>query len=139
MERTLIIVKPDGVRKNLIAKVLNEFEKNGLEIIGLKMKRLTKKEAEEFYAVHKGKVFFEGLVDFMISGPIVLAVLQGENAVKRAREIMGATEPKKAAKGTIRNKWGGNLPENIVHGSDSLENAQFEISFYFSKSELKNF
>ncbi len=136
MERTLVIVKPDGVKKNLIGEVIRRFEGDGLKVVGLKMLRLSKEEAEGFYQVHRDKPFFSSLTDFMSSGPIVVMVLQGEGAVERVREIMGATDPGKAAPGTIRNLYGDNIQENIVHGSDSPESAAYEIPYFFSAVEI---
>ena len=136
MERTLVIVKPDGVKKNLIGEVIKRFEQDGLRVIGLKMLKLSKEQAQGFYQVHKDKPFFDSLTDFMSSGPIVVMVLQGERAIERVREIMGATDPKKAAPGTIRAQYADNIQENIVHGSDSAESAAFEIPYFFSSIEL---
>ena len=131
MEITLSLVKPDGVRKNVIGEVIRKFEQNGLHVIGLKMFHLTKKEAEGFYVVHQKRPFFNDLTLFMSSGPIVAMVLKGENAIKKVREIMGATDPKAAEKGTIRREFGGGIEENVVHGSDSIESAQFEVPYFF--------
>jgi len=136
MERTLVIVKPDGVKKNLIGEVIKRFEQDGLRVIGLKMLKLSKEQAQGFYQVHKDKPFFDSLTDFMSSGPIVVMVLQGERAIERVREIMGTTDPKKAAPGTIRAQYADNIQENIVHGSDSPESAAFEIPYFFSSVEL---
>lgn len=136
MERTLVIVKPDGVRKNLIGEVIRRFEQEGLKVVGLKMVRLTKAKAEGFYQVHRDKPFFDSLTDFMSEGPIVVMVLEGEGAIERVREIMGATDPKKAAPGTIRNLYGDNIQENIVHGSDSPESAGYEIPYFFNALEI---
>jgi len=136
MERTLVIVKPDGVKKNLIGEVIKRFEQDGLRVIGLKMLKLSKEQAQGFYQVHKDKPFFDSLTDFMSSGPIVVMVLQGERAIERVREIMGATDPKKAAPGTIRARYADNIQENIVHGSDSPESAAYEIPYFFSSVEL---
>ncbi|RLA86229.1 MAG: nucleoside-diphosphate kinase [Deltaproteobacteria bacterium] len=136
MERTLVIVKPDGVKKNLIGEVIRRFEGDGLKVVGLKMLRLSKEEAEGFYQVHRDKPFFSSLTDFMSSGPIVVMVLQGEGAIERVREIMGSTDPGKAAPGTIRNLYGDNIQENIVHGSDSPESAAYEIPYFFSAVEI---
>ena len=131
LERTLSIVKPDGVAKNLIGEVIGRFEKNGLKILGLKMVKLSKSEAEGFYAVHKGKPFFSSLTEFMSSGPCVVMVLEGQDAISKVRDIMGATDPAKAAKGTIRKDFASNIERNIVHGSDSPESASFEIKYFF--------
>ncbi|HZX13413.1 MAG TPA: nucleoside-diphosphate kinase [Thermodesulfobacteriota bacterium] len=136
MERTLSIVKPDGVAKNLIGEVIGRFEKNGLKIIGLKMVKLSKAEAEGFYAVHKGKPFFRSLTEFMSSGPCVVMVIEGKNAISWVREIMGATDPAKAAIGTIRKDFALNIERNIVHGSDSPESASFEIRYFFNALEI---
>lgn len=136
MERTLSIVKPDGVRKNLIGEVLSRFESADLRLIGLKMIKLSKKQAEGFYAVHKDRPFFSSLTDFMSSGPCVVTVLEGENAINKLREIMGATNPKEAAKGTIRSEYASNIEQNIVHGSDSPESALFEIRYFFNDLEV---
>jgi len=136
VERTLVIVKPDGVKKNLIGEVIRRFETEGLKVVGLKMIRLSKEAAQGFYHVHKDKPFFESLTDFMSEGPIVVMVLEGEGAIERVREIMGATDPKKAAPGTIRALYGDNIQENIVHGSDSPESASFEIPYFFNALEI---
>lgn len=136
MERTLSIVKPDGVEKTLIGEVIGKFEKNGLRVIALKMLRLSKAEAEGFYAVHKERPFFQSLTDFMSSGPCVAMVLEGEDAISCVRETMGATEPSKAAQGTIRKAFATNIEKNIVHGSDSPESASFEIEYFFSALEI---
>lgn len=135
MERTLSLIKPDGVRKNLIGEVIRFFEQNGLRIVSLKMLWLSKKEAEGFYIVHKERPFYDSLTAFMSSGPIVALVLEGDNAIKKNRELMGATNPAEAAKGTIRGNFGGGIEENVVHGSDSKESADFEIPYFFSKME----
>lgn len=136
MERTLSIVKPDGVEKNLIGEVIGKFEKNGLRVIALKMLRLSKAEAEGFYAVHRERPFFQSLTDFMSSSPCVAMVLEGEDAISRVRETMGATDPSKAAPGTIRKAFASNIERNIVHGSDSLQSASFEIGYFFSALEM---
>ena len=136
MERTLSIVKPDGVEKNLIGEVIGKFEKNGLRVIALKMLRLSKAEAEGFYAVHKERPFFQSLTDFMSSSPCVAMVLEGEDAISRVRETMGATDPSKAAQGTIRKAFATNIEKNIVHGSDSPQSASFEIKYFFSALEI---
>lgn len=136
MEQTLSIIKPDVVGKNSIGAVLSYLEKAGLRIVAMKMRHLTNKEAEGFYAVHKGKPFFEPLVSFMTSGPVLIMVLEGENAVLKNREIMGATDPKKALPGTIRKEFAQTIDENAVHGSDSLENAKIEIAYFFSQLEI---
>jgi nucleoside-diphosphate kinase len=136
LERTLSIVKPDGVRKNLIGEVYRRFEQAGLKIIGARMLQLTLTQAEGFYAVHRERPFFKDLVRYMSSGPVVVQVLEGENAVARNRELMGATDPKKADKGTIRADFASSIEENVVHGSDSVENAQTEIAYFFAAADL---
>ena len=136
LERTLSIVKPDGVQKNLIGDVYRRFEKAGLQIIAARMLRLTQAQAEGFYAVHKERPFFKDLVKYMTSGPVVVQVLEGENAVAKNRELMGATDPKKAAPGTLRADFASSIEENVVHGSDSAENAATEIAYFFATAEL---
>ncbi|HEY0681094.1 MAG TPA: nucleoside-diphosphate kinase [Steroidobacter sp.] len=136
VERTFSIVKPDGVQKNVIGEVYRRFEQAGLKIIAAKMIQLTQAQAEGFYAVHKERPFFKDLVKYMISGPVVVQVLEGENAVAKNRELMGATDPKKADKGTIRADLATSIEENTVHGSDSLDNAKIEIAYFFATSEL---
>jgi nucleoside-diphosphate kinase len=136
VERTLSIIKPDAVSKNHIGNIYNRFETAGLKIVAARMKHLTPGEAEGFYAVHKDRPFFKDLVKFMTSGPVMVSVLEGESAVAKHREIMGATDPKKAAKGTIRADYASSIDENAVHGSDSLENAKTEISYFFRVTEL---
>ena len=136
MERTLSIVKPDGVTKNLIGEVLGRFEKKGLKIIALKMVKLSKAEAEGFYAIHRGKPFFTSLTEFMSSGPCVPMVIEGKDAISRVREVMGATDPAKAAIGTIRKDFALNIERNIAHGSDSPESASFEIKYFFNALEI---
>ncbi|GFE80371.1 nucleoside diphosphate kinase [Steroidobacter agaridevorans] len=136
VERTFSIVKPDGVQKNVIGEVYRRFEQAGLKIIAAKMVQLTQAQAEGFYAVHKERPFFKDLVKFMISGPVMLQVLEGENAVAKNRELMGATDPKKADKGTIRADLANSIDENTVHGSDSLDNAKIEIAYFFSNTEI---
>jgi nucleoside-diphosphate kinase len=136
MEQTLSIIKPDAVAKGVIGKILDRFESNGLRIAALKKLQLTKEQAGEFYAVHKERPFFGELVEFMTSGPVVVSVLEGENAVLKNRELMGATNPKEAAPGTIRADFAESIDANAVHGSDSLENAKIEIEFFFDKSEI---
>ncbi len=135
-EKTLSIIKPDGVQKNLIGEVLSRFEKAGLKIAGVRMLHLTQKQAEEFYAVHRERPFFKSLVAYMTSGPVVVSVLEGDNAVQKNRDIMGATDPKKAAPGTIRRDFADSIEANIVHGSDGPETAKNEIDFFFKSSEL---
>lgn len=136
-ERTLSIVKPDGVRKNLIGEVTGRFEKAGLRIIALKMASLTKKEAEGFYAVHRERPFFKSLTDFMSSGPVVIMAVEGEGAIKKIRDIMGATNPKDALPGTIRKDFADSIESNIVHGSDAADTARFEIAYFFNALEIK--
>ncbi|MGD9817441.1 MAG: nucleoside-diphosphate kinase [Desulfomonilaceae bacterium] len=136
MQRTLSIIKPDGVSKNLIGDVVRIFQSNGLRVAAMKMKRLSKVEAEGFYYVHKERPFFGELVEFMISGPVVLMVLEAPDAIKLNRELMGATDPAEAKEGTIRKLWADNKQNNIVHGSDSEESARFEISYFFSGIEI---
>jgi nucleoside-diphosphate kinase len=136
VERTLSIVKPDGVAKNLIGEVYRRFEKAGLNIIGAKMLKLRTDQAEGFYAVHKQRPFYNDLVRYMSSGPVVVQVLEGENAIKVNRDLMGATNPKQAAPGTIRADFASSIEENVVHGSDAPATAATEISFFFSEAEL---
>jgi len=136
VERTLSIVKPDGVEKNLIGEVYRRFEQSGLVIVAARMMHLSRGEAEGFYAVHRERPFFKDLCTYMTSGPVVVQVLEGENAVARHRDIMGATDPKKAAPGTIRADLAESIEENVVHGSDSLENAAREISYFFAETDL---
>lgn len=135
-EHTLSIIKPDGVKKNVTGKIITIFEKNGLEIKAIKKLILTKKEAENFYYIHKDRPFFKSLVEFMTEGPVVPLVLAGENAIVKNREIMGATNPKDAKEGTIRKLFAENIERNIVHGSDSIESAKFEIPYFFSSIEI---
>jgi nucleoside-diphosphate kinase len=136
VERTLSIVKPDGVEKNIIGEVYRRFEQAGLRIVAARMRRLTRTEAEGFYAVHRERPFFGDLVTYMTSGPVVVQVLEGKNAVARNREIMGATDPKKADPGTIRADLATSIEQNVVHGSDSAENAAIEIAYFFSQTEI---
>lgn len=136
IERTISIVKPDAVGKNVIGKIYSRFEDNGLRIVAAKMKHLSVREAQEFYAVHKERPFYDSLVAFMTSGPVMIQVLEGENAVAKNRELMGATNPAEAAHGTIRADFAESLSINAVHGSDSLENAAIEIAYFFSQSEI---
>jgi nucleoside-diphosphate kinase len=131
IERTLSIIKPDGTGRNLIGKIIDRLETGGLSVIAMRLSRLTRAEAEGFYAVHKERPFFKGLVEFMISGPVVLMVLEGENAISRNREIMGATDPRKAAPGTIRKDFSESMQKNTVHGSDGPDTARTEIGFFF--------
>jgi nucleoside-diphosphate kinase len=136
IERTLSIIKPDGVEKGVIGNVITRFETSGLKPVAVKMKLLSRTEAEGFYAVHKARPFFADLVKFMTSGPVVLMVLEGEGAVAKNREIMGATDPKKAAEGTIRKDLATDIEKNTVHGSDSPENAKIEVSYFFPEIEI---
>lgn len=136
LERTFSIVKPDGVQKNLIGEVYRRFEQAGLRVIAARMVQLTQAQAEGFYAVHRERPFFKDLVKYMISGPVMVQVLEGENAVAKNRELMGATDPKKADKGTIRADLAASIEENVVHGSDSLENAKIEIAYFFAGTDL---
>jgi nucleoside-diphosphate kinase len=136
MERTLSIVKPDGVKKNLIGEVIKRFEQQGLRIAALKMIHLTKEEAQGFYIVHKQRPFYDSLTGFMTEGPIVVIVVEGDKAISKVREIMGATNPKDAASGTIRADFASDIEHNIVHGSDSPESAAFEIPYFFSSLEI---
>jgi len=136
LERTLSIIKPDAVKKNVVGEILARFEKAGLKIVAAKMKQLTRAEAEGFYAVHKERPFFGALVEFMISGPVMIQALEGEGAVLKNRDLMGATNPKEAAAGTIRADFAESIDANAVHGSDSLENAANEIKYFFDDSEV---
>jgi len=136
LERTFSIVKPDGVRKNLIGSVYQRFEQAGLKIIAARMLTLSQSQAEAFYGVHRERGFFKDLVKYMTSGPVIIQVLEGDNAVAKHRELMGATDPKKAAPGTIRADFASSIDENVVHGSDSAENAAIEIAFFFAGSDL---
>jgi nucleoside-diphosphate kinase len=135
-ERTLSIIKPDATRRNLTGKIVDRLEQAGLRVIACKRIRLGREQAEGFYAVHRGRPFFDSLCAFMSSGPVVVQVLEGENAVSRNREVMGATDPAKAADGTIRKDFAENIEANSVHGSDSPENAKVEIAYFFSELEL---
>ncbi|HRL34919.1 nucleoside-diphosphate kinase [Uruburuella suis] len=136
IERTISIIKPDAVAKDVVGQIYSRFENNGLRIVAAKMKHLSTKEAQDFYAVHKARPFFGDLVAFMTSGPVMIQVLEGENAVAKNRELMGATNPKEAAAGTIRADFADSIENNAVHGSDSLENAAIEIAYFFSQSEI---
>ena len=136
LERTLSIVKPDGVARNLVGDVYQRFEKAGLRIVGARMLQLTQRQAEGFYAIHRERPFFRDLCAYMTSGPVMVQVLEGESAVTLHREIMGATDPKKAAPGTIRAELATSIEENVVHGSDSVENASREISYFFPETAL---
>lgn len=136
IEHTLSIIKPDAVAKHVIGQILSRFEENGLTIVAAKMKWLSQCEAEGFYAVHREKPFFDDLVRFMCSGPVMIQVLKGENAVAKNRELMGATDPQKAISGTLRSDFADSVTTNAVHGSDSLENAAIEIAYFFARTEL---
>ena len=138
-ERTLSIIKPDGVEKGVIGRVISRFESQGLKPIAIRMKLLSRTEAEGFYAVHKARPFFDDLVKSMTSGPVVLMVLEGEGAVAKNREIMGATDPKKAAEGTLRKDFATDIEKNTVHGSDSVENARIEVSYYFPEIDIQQY
>jgi len=138
MEQTLAIIKPDAVERNLVGEILKRVEEAGLRIAALKMLKLSKEEAQGFYYVHRERPFFDSLTDFMSSGPIVVAILQGEKATERWRSLMGATDPAKAEEGTIRKAFGLNVEKNSVHGSDSPESAAYEIAYFFSKVEVVN-
>ena len=136
MERTLSIIKPDAVKKSVIGKIVDRFESNGLRVAGMKKVQLSKADAEAFYAVHSERPFFGELVAFMISGPVVIMALEGDNAVAKNRDLMGATNPKEAAAGTIRADFADSIDANAVHGSDSHENAKIEIDFFFAQREI---
>ena len=136
LERTLSIIKPDAVAKNVIGEIYSRFEKAGLTIVAAKMKHLSRREAEGFYAVHRERPFFKPLVDFMISGPVMIQALEGESAIAKNRDLMGATDPKKAAAGTIRADFAQSIDANAVHGSDAAETAKVEISYFFAETEL---
>jgi nucleoside-diphosphate kinase len=136
LERTLSIIKPDAVKKNVVGQILGRFEKAGLRIVAARMMHLSRAEAEGFYAVHRQRPFFKDLVEFMISGPVLVQVLEGENAIAKNRELMGATDPKKADKGTIRADFADSIDANAVHGSDSAENARTEVAYFFPACEV---
>ncbi len=136
IERTLSIIKPDGVAKNLIGEIYARFEKAGLRIVAARMRHLTRAEAEGFYAVHRERPFFNDLVDFMTSGPVMIQVLEGENAIARNRELMGATNPAEAAPGTIRADFAKTVDENVVHGSDGPDTARQEIAYFFADIDI---
>lgn len=138
LEHTLSIIKPDGVERNLIGKIFSRFEENGIRIVAMKMMHLSKKEAEGFYKEHAERPFFSDLSDFMSSKPVVILVLEGENAIAKNRKLMGATNPAEAAEGTIRKDFAVSLDQNTVHGSDSPESAKREIAYFFSQTELVN-
>ncbi len=135
-ERTLSIIKPDGVSRNLIGEVIKRLEELGLRTVGMKMIKMTKEQAEGFYKVHEGKPFYGSVTDFMSSGPSVVMVLEGEDAIKRYRKLMGATNYKEAEEGTIRKNFATDIEKNIVHGSDSIETADFEINYFFNELEI---
>ena len=135
-ERTLSIIKPDAVGNNVIGKILQRFEDNNLKIVASKMMHLSKEKAEGFYAIHKDKPFFDKLVNFMISGPVIVQVLEGDNAISKNREIMGSTNPEEAKNGTIRKDFAKSIDENAVHGSDAVETANIEIKYFFDESEI---
>jgi nucleoside-diphosphate kinase len=139
MERTLIIVKPDGVQRALVGQIISRFEQRGLRLAGLKLIQISRALAEEHYAEHKGKGFFEGTVQFMTSAPVVVMVLEGPNAIATARQTMGATKPNEAAPGTIRADFGLDISRNIVHGSDKAETAEREVNLYFKPEELLSY
>ncbi len=136
VERTLSIIKPDAVAKNVIGQIYARFESAGLKIVAAKMKHLSRSEAEGFYAVHRGRPFFNDLVSFMTSGPVMIQVLEGESAILRNRDLMGATDPKKAAPGTIRKDFAQSIDANAVHGSDAPDTAQVEIAYFFPSSQV---
>ncbi len=136
VERTLSIIKPDAVAKNVIGQIYSRFEQAGLKIIAARMASLSRADAEGFYAVHKNRPFFKDLVDFMTSGPVIIQVLEGGNAIQKNRDLMGATDPKKAAKGTIRADFADSIDANAVHGSDSAENAATEIAYFFARLDI---
>lgn len=136
LERTISIIKPDAVAKNVIGQIYTRFENAGLKIVAAKMKQLSRQEAEGFYAVHRERPFFNALVEFMVSGPVMIQVLEGENAVAKNRELMGATNPKDAAPGTIRADFADSIDANAVHGSDSVENAAIEIAYFFPQTDV---
>lgn len=136
VERTLSIIKPDAVKNNVVGQILARFESAGLKVVAARMKHLSRAEAEGFYAVHRERPFFKDLVEFMISGPVLVQVLEGEGAIARNRDLMGATDPQKASKGTIRADFAASIDANAVHGSDAPETARFEIAYFFPASEI---
>ncbi|MGE0358398.1 MAG: nucleoside-diphosphate kinase [Burkholderiales bacterium] len=136
VQRTLSIIKPDAVAKNIIGKIYSRFETNGLKVIAARMVHLSRQEAEGFYAVHRGRPFFKDLVEFMISGPVMIQALEGEDAIQKNRDLMGATDPKKAEKGTIRADFAASIDANAVHGSDAPETAAVEIAYFFPASQV---
>ncbi|NOK15807.1 nucleoside-diphosphate kinase [Corallococcus carmarthensis] len=139
IERTLSIIKPDGLKNHHIGEIISRFEKAGLTPVAIRLQQLSQKEAEGFYAVHSARGFFKDLVSFMTSGPVVVMALEGENAVLKNRDLMGATDPKKADKGTIRADFAQSIDANTVHGSDSLENAKNEIAYFFRETEIQKY
>jgi len=139
IERTLSIVKPDGVEKGVVGQIISRFLNAGLKPVAMRMKWLSQQEAEGFYAVHRARPFFADLVKFMTSGPVVLMVLEGENAIAKNREVMGATDPKKAAEGTLRKDFATDIEKNTVHGSDSPENAKIEVAYFFAETEIQKY
>ncbi len=139
IERTLSIIKPDGLQKGVIGQIIARFESKGLKPVGIRLQHLSQAQAEGFYAVHKARPFFKDLVGFMISGPVVLMVLEGENAMQANRDLMGATNPANAAPGTIRRDFATSIDQNTVHGSDSVENAKNEIAYFFRETELHGY
>ena len=139
LQRTLSIIKPDGLEKGIIGKVVTRFEDNGIKPVAMRLQWLSRREAEGFYAVHRERPFFKDLVNFMTSGPVVLMVLEGENAIAKNREIMGATNPANAAPGTIRKDFATNVERNTVHGSDSEETAKVEIAYFFPETQIINY
>jgi nucleoside-diphosphate kinase len=136
LERTISIIKPDAVAKNVIGQIYSRFEQAGLKVVAARMKQLSRQEAEGFYAVHRERPFFNALVEFMVSGPVMIQVLEGDNAVAKNRELMGATNPKDAAAGTIRADFADSIDANAVHGSDSQENAAIEIAYFFPQTDV---
>jgi nucleoside-diphosphate kinase len=136
LQRTLTIIKPDAVRKHAVGDIIEQFEKNGFHILAMKMLEISKHQAEQFYAVHAGKSFFNSLTDFMSSGPVVVVALEKEDAIVELRKLMGATNPAKAEEGTIRKKWATSIEHNAIHGSDADDTARFELSFFFAGYEL---
>jgi nucleoside-diphosphate kinase len=136
LERTLSIIKPDAVAKNVVGQILSRFEGAGLTIVATKMAQLSRAEAEKFYGVHAQRPFFKDLVDFMVSGPVVVSVLEGEGAIAKNRDLMGATDPKKAEKGTIRADFADSIDANAVHGSDAVDTAKVEIAFFFAEANV---
>lgn len=135
-ERTLSIIKPDGVRRKLMGEVISRLEKSGFDIAGMKMLQMSKAEAEGFYAVHRGKPFFESLTGFMSSGPVVVLILEGDGVIEKYRKLMGATNYKEAQEGTIRREFATDIEKNVVHGSDSVDSAAFEIGYFFNRLEI---